>query len=136
MKACSYRFDSTHALLLQRIGVLYSRMQDDIKAIDYIKSSNSVIYSGLKRKEINEAHLIRNYFILSLFYGALNRIPEKINAIDSCISLSITHKKVDHVPCIRCGKGEYFYETGEYSRAIELTVIGENLKKQYPAWGG
>jgi hypothetical protein len=67
MNACPYRLDSTHALLLQRIGVLYSRMQDYIKAIEYIKSSNSVIYSGTKLPAINAAHLIRNYFILSLF---------------------------------------------------------------------
>ena len=32
--ACSYKFDSTHALLLQRIGVLYARMQNDLKAIE------------------------------------------------------------------------------------------------------
>ncbi len=129
---CSYKFDSTHALLLQRIGVLYARMQDDLKAIEYIKSSNSVIYSGIKRKDINETHLIRNYFILSLFYGTLNRTPETLNAFDSCISLSITHKNVDTRTLFALlGKVDYFYETGEYSRAFDLTVIGENMVKQY-----
>ena len=93
MMGCPYRFDSTHALLLQRIGVLYSGMQDYFKAIEYIKLSNAVIYSGLKFPDVNVTHLIRNYFILSLFYGAINRIPEKMNAIDSCISLSMNIKK-------------------------------------------
>ncbi|HEX6169168.1 MAG TPA: hypothetical protein VFZ33_05715, partial [Chitinophagaceae bacterium] len=65
--ACSYKFDSTHALLFQRIGVVYARMQNDLKAIEYIKSSNSIIYSRLKRKDVNETHLIRNYYILYLF---------------------------------------------------------------------
>src|SRR5688572_16579255 len=130
--ACSYKFDSTHAFLLQRIGVVYARMQNDLKAIAYIKSSNSIIYSGLKRKDVNETHLIRNYYILNLFYDAINRIPEKMNAIDSCISLSINHKKVDVrtlYPLLE--RAEFFYETGEYSRAFDLAVIGENLIKQY-----
>jgi len=107
-------------------------MQDYIKAIEYIKSSNSVIYSGTKLPAINAAHLIRNYFILSLFYGALVRIPEKMNAIDSCISLSIHHKKVDARTLFPLWeRAEYFYETGEYPRAIELTDIGNNLTKQF-----
>ena len=107
-------------------------MQDYFKAIDYIKLSNSVIYSGLKRPDVNETHLIRNYFILSLFYGAISRIPEKMNAIDSCISLSIHHKKVDARTLFPLWeRAEYFYETGEYPRAIELADIGENLIKQF-----
>src|ERR671912_1340363 len=61
---CTYRFDSTHALLLQRIGVLYSGMQDYLKAIEYIKLSNAVIYSGLKLPDVNVTHLTRNYFVL------------------------------------------------------------------------
>ena len=130
--ACSYKFDSTHALLLQRIGVVYARMQNDLKAIAYIKSSNSIIYSGLKRKDVNETHLIRNYYILYVFYDAINRIPEKMNAIDSCISLSINHKKVDvRTMYTLLERAEFFYETGEYSRAFDLAVIGENLVKQY-----
>jgi len=129
---CSYRFDSTHALLLQRIGVLYARIQDHLKGIEYIKSSNSIIYSGLKRSGINETHLIRNYYILSLFYGALNRIPEKMNAIDSCIALSITHKKADNRTMYSLfERAEYLFEMGEYPSAFDLVTIGENLTKQF-----
>jgi CHAT domain-containing protein len=107
-------------------------MQDYFKAIEYIKLSNGVIYSGLNRPGVNVTHLIRNYFILSLFYGAINRIPEKMNAIDSCITLSMNFKKVDNrtlYPLL--DRAEYFYETGEYTRAIDLATIGENLIKQF-----
>ena len=55
-----------------------------------------------------------------------------MNAIDSCISLSINHKKVDvRTLYTLLERAEYFYETGEYSRAFDLAVIGENLVKQY-----
>src|SRR5262245_58503495 len=38
-EACPYGDDSTHALLLQRIGVVYSDQSDYVKALQYIRQS-------------------------------------------------------------------------------------------------
>jgi len=129
---CAYKFDSTHALLMQRIGVLYSKKADYVTAIEYIKRSINIVVSNSRKPSVNYKHLIRSYFILSVFYNELNRIPEKMNAIDSCILISVKFNVADKFTLYtlwqRVG---YLYDIGDYQRASELASVGESIIKQH-----
>jgi CHAT domain-containing protein len=129
---CPYQFDSTHALLLQRIGVLYSKQVDYIHAIEFVKRSINIIVSNSTRPSVNYKHLIRSYFILSVFYGELNRIPEKMNAIDSCILISVKLNSADNYTLYPIWERvEYLYNIGDYQRAFEIASTAESIIKQY-----
>lgn len=128
---CSYRYDSTHALLLQRIAVLYYRQGDFISAIQGIKKSIGIIYGNKNKPSINLRHLVRSYYILSLFYGELKRNAEKMTAIDSCVSLSVKFNSIDVFTMYALGQRvEYLFDIGDYKRTHEFSMLGETISKQ------
>ena len=128
---CPYRFDSTHALLLQRIAVLYYRQGDYINAIKDIKRSIGIVDANRNQPSINLRHLIRSYYILSLCYGELKRMAEKMNAIDSCVFLSLKLNSIDGFALYAMRERvEYLYDAGDYRRSYEFAVLGETSAKQ------
>ncbi len=132
MKNCAYRFDSTHSLLLQRIGVLYNKQSNHVQAINYIKQSNNIIISNSGGSSINQRYLIRNYYILYGIYDSLGRVSESMKALDSCILYSINLNSPDDYTLYALKiKAEYLYDIGEYNRAIESSEMGESIIRQY-----
>jgi len=129
---CSYRYDSTHALLLQRIGVLYSRQDDYVNAIKYIKESIQVIIANEKSRSVNTHHLIRNYYILSFFYNELGRTSEKMKAADDCIAIAIKERSVDaYMMNSMWDRIDYSYDIGDYKRSYDIAEAGEAAIKQF-----
>lgn len=128
---CPYRFDSTHALLLQRLAVLYYRQADYINAIKNIKRSIGIVNANRNKPSINLRHLIRSYYILSLCYGELKRMAEKMSAIDSCVSLSVKLNSIDGFALYAIKERvEYLYDAGDYRQSYEFAVLGETSAKQ------
>lgn len=128
---CPYRFDSTHALLLQRIAVLYYQKGDYINAVKDIKRSIGIVNANSNAPSVNLRHLIRSYYILSLCYGELKRMREKMNAADSCVFLSLKLNSIDGFALYAIKERvEYLYDAGDYKRSYEFAVLGETSAKQ------
>ena len=75
---CAYRFDTTHALLLQRIGALYLGLEDYAEALQYTLQSIAISDNNPSTK-INGGSkvIIRSYFTLARIYGILNRARKR-----------------------------------------------------------
>lgn len=138
LKGCSYQGDSTHVLLLQRIGVLYLKRHDYIHAIQYIKFSNNLITTRGKKHAVDPAALIRNYYILSSSYDGLHMNAEKMAFFDSCI---VTYnrlkndknieKYIKYVLVALENRARSLYDIGEYSHCKTYALMGERLNQKY-----
>lgn len=128
---CSYRNDSTHALLLQRIAVLYSKEGDFARGISFLKQSISIT-ENQNNRATNPKHLIRSYFVLSFFYGELGRIIEKMKAIDNCIAAALKTKSIDkYVLDPMWNKIDYLYDIGDYKGACDIADVAASSIKLY-----
>ena len=132
IKNCSYQNDSTHAFLLQRIGVAYFMLGDYLKAVEYEKKSTQIINIHAGSTFINATHNIRNYYSLYLSYDALNKISEKMESLDSVVAISMRLKSVDRL-CLTAlyKKVEFFFDVGDYQRCINYIGRGEAITRQY-----
>ena len=86
VNGCHYQNDSTHAMLIARIGWLYSQQKDFSHAIDFTNQAVDMIHRHLSNPNINESHLIKYYNNLRIFYDSTSQEKRMIEAMDSCIS--------------------------------------------------
>ncbi len=133
---CPYKFDSTHAMLLQRIGVVYFTLLDFENARKYVNRSIDVININIRKPNINPGHLIRSYYVLSRICDSLGRSTEKVKAFDSCISVSMRIKSVN-IFCLRAlySKLEYYINIGDYFSAIDCATRCESYALEYAKLG-
>ena len=69
---CVYRFDSTHSLLLQRIGVLYFSQGEYTGALQYTLQSITISTNKIAGKAgASPKVIIRSYSNLARIYGTL-----------------------------------------------------------------
>ncbi|HEX4849766.1 MAG TPA: tetratricopeptide repeat protein, partial [Puia sp.] len=132
IQGCPDAADSTHALLLQRIGATYSRLGDYIRAVHYARQSILLISSQAGSPAINVSQNIRNYYLLYVCYEALNHFNDKMDALDSIITISIRTKSVDRICLMGIYKRvEYFYDVGDFQRCINYISMGESVTRRY-----
>jgi tetratricopeptide (TPR) repeat protein len=130
LKKCSYSDDSNYALVLQRIGVIYSDQSDYLKALQYLKQSVKMNTPESGKASIRE--LVRSYYNLYLIYGELGRTGEKINVIDSCVGIALRTGLVDAYclyPLIE--KVEYLFDVETLQRAFSSAEMGESIVQKY-----
>jgi len=124
MKKCHFQNDSTYVFLLQRIGIDYHVMTDEVNAFRYIKASLNVITANKGSVRIKPDQLARTYFNLSLIYDSLKLIPEHNNALDSFITVAL---KVNFLgPRFYDGLFErvrYCLYAGDYQQCISYSSI-------------
>lgn len=126
IRSCAYRSDSTHALLLQRIGVLYFKQGDFIQAIHFTRLSINMVAMNVLKPSTNTTYLIKNYYNLSFYYAQLNKQKENIEAIDSCINIANRLKIIDDYYLYALSeKLEHLFNIGEYNRCYQYAVMGE-----------
>ncbi|MBC7890087.1 MAG: CHAT domain-containing protein [Ferruginibacter sp.] len=125
---CKYRNDSTHALLLQRIGILYAKQKDYYSGIQYTGKSISLVNQFKGNPSVNPAMSIKSYRNLYMMYDSLKMESKKTAAIDSCISHAL-----------RFGTGynfaldatrlniERLFGIGDYFRCIQYAKLGETF---------
>jgi len=132
LQDCPDKYDSTHALLLRRIGALYYKTGNYVNAVQYFKQSISVISSNAGKPSVNVKELIGAYWWLSVFYDSLNRVSDKMGALDSSAAIAMRLKAVD-LACLSAlyTRTEYFFEIGDYNRCIEYAVMCRKLAEQY-----
>jgi tetratricopeptide (TPR) repeat protein len=131
IKDCPYKFDSTHALLMQRIGAAYFHLPDYLKATYYTKQAIDIINSNAGKPSINVSHNIRNYYYLGWFYDSLGNEGEKWKAFDSCISIAMRLNSSDAYGSLALIKVEHFFDVGDYQNCINYSIIFEKSSLRY-----
>ncbi|HZK65306.1 MAG TPA: CHAT domain-containing protein [Puia sp.] len=128
MQDCPYRNDSTHALLLSRIGWLFSLQKDFARAIEFTLNAIDIIQRHTRKPEINESHLIKYYNNLEILYDSTGQEKLKTAAMDSCISLSVKWNagypfSIKYINW----KIQYLFEKGDYSNCLNYISLGEDM---------
>ncbi len=132
IKDCTYKFDSTHALLLQRIGATYFHMADFLKAAQYMQQSINIINANADKPYASLKRNIRSYYSLGWIYDSLNNVAGKMKAIDSCIALAIRFNSLD-LYYIRAllEQVKYSFSVGDYHRCISYATLCEKYSREY-----
>lgn len=132
MKNCPYANDSTHALLLQRLGALYFLQSDYVTGIRYTRESIGIIYQQLGKPSVNPRHLIKSYNNLRICYDSLKQQNLKLQAIDSCIAVSLRlHTGYEYALPLLYERILNLIESGDYYRCIQYALIAETLARNY-----
>src|SRR5688572_4166735 len=120
MANCVYRFDSTHSLLLQRMGVLYFSQGEYTEALQYTLRSIAISTNRIAGKaSVSPKVIIRSYSNLARIYGTLDRVPEKMDAIDSCVAIAVRTGSVEAYSLqALLHRVEYLFEIGDYRRGF------------------
>jgi hypothetical protein len=129
IRPCTSGKDSTTVLLNQRIGMAYFGLSDYLKAIKYLKESIRI--ANIKRA--NSRYNIWNYFYLSAAYDSLHNTLEKMDAVDSCISVAMKLNAGSDIACLYSlyTKIEYYYDIGDYYTCQEYAKTCEKYALQY-----
>ncbi len=132
IKSCSYKFDSTHALLLQRIGATYFYQSKFLDAASYMRQSIKIVNENAGKASVNVKHNIRNYYSLAWIYDSLGNTIEKMKAIDSCIFLAIQFNSADifYIHAL-LAKVEHCFDVGDYKGCIDYASKCEKISNQY-----
>jgi CHAT domain-containing protein len=132
MKACPDKFDSTYAFLLQRIGIIYLRQANYVRAVQYIRQSIHIIEANTGKPTINNRYLAGCYYGLSICYDSLHDGIEKRRSVDSCIAIAIRTNSVEASTVYSLAKmAEYFKDIGDFDRCIRYAKLGQVLAKNY-----
>lgn len=131
MENCHYKFDSTHVLLEQRIGVSYYYLGDYQEAKNHIRQAIR-INSARQGGKVNEKHSIRLYFNLAVINDSLSRVYDMMDAIDSCITIAIRTGSVDEYALFLLSKRvEYLLDIGDYQKGLNYISIAESVIRQH-----
>ena len=125
---CPSPIDSVHSFLLQRIGAAYYKQGDYLKTIHYLLKAIDMISVNEVRPAINVRHNIEYYFKLSKTYDAIDKIAEKMRALDSCIAVAIRTNSID-LFCLSAmyQKIEYLFYFGDFHSCIVYAKMCELL---------
>ena len=140
LRRCQYASDSTHALLLQQIGVLYHKQKKYSKALAYIRFSNNIINFPRNKYTVDPTLLVENYYIMSVILDSLNLFDERMDFLDSCITVFYKfqnrkniNNRVRYVLKALEIRAQSKYDIGEYYNCSKYASRGEVLiRKIYP----
>jgi CHAT domain-containing protein len=128
LNKCTGPRDSVFALLQQRIAVAYYKMANYEQAETSIGLAIDAISANSGKPFVNAKHLVRNYYILSLILNSSNRPNEKMQAEDSCISISLRMGTGDlFVLSVILARVEYLLNVGDYHSCISYAKEGEMI---------
>ncbi len=132
IRHCPYQYDSTHALLLFRIGATFYRQAEYLKGVQYARQSIRMIMTNEGKPSINPKHVIQYYFVLSVFYDSLSQVIDQMKALDSCIAVARRYGSID-LFCIAAmqKRVEYLYDAGDYDRSLSYAENCEKLAIEY-----
>lgn len=130
---CANRLaDSTYAFLLQRTGAAYYKQGDYIHAIDSTRKSIALLMRASRQKPVYQKLLVKNYYILSVFYDSLNMTREKMQAIDSCIGVSVKANLTDAAFLYTLyNRTAFLLNIGDFERCYDYASNGERLARKF-----
>ena len=118
---CPYRNDSTHVNLLRALAKLYSYEGDYLNATKYMRQSFELIAANPGKRLISRERLLSGYLWLSIFYDSLHNVPQRMEAIDSCIMAARRFNALSDISAVKTLllKTEHFFDIGDYQSCIQ-----------------
>ena len=88
-----------------------------------------MIHHHVSNPNINESHLIKYYNNLRILYDSTAQEKHMIEAMDSCIGLSIRLKTGfgQYTMRLMAMKVKYFFEKGEYYNCMNVASLAEDI---------
>lgn len=132
MQHCHYEKDSAYTILLQKIGILYYRQSNFLKAIVY--TEKSVAYAQKQNPDGTsyDSAIVQSYYNLSIFYDSLQQVKKGADMKDSCILYSIQKNTAYDISIgVLANKASYLFDRGDYSLCTTIALLGEGLIKNY-----
>jgi CHAT domain-containing protein len=132
---CPNKTDSSHTLLLSRIGTMYFKLGDYLKAVEYCRRSIHIISANIDNSYIRTKDILSGYYWLSVFYDSLSNVDGRMKAWDSCESYAIKLKAEDDISYIRIlfDKVEHYFDVGDYQNCIYYAARCNVLASGYAA---
>ncbi|MFT3703438.1 MAG: CHAT domain-containing protein [Agriterribacter sp.] len=136
MKRCGLEKDSAFMYALQKIGVLYSRQADFIKAVEYTNRSISIAKKCLQNKRCTTLPIVEGYYNLFYYYEMSGQDEEKYQAIDSSVIYALKEGLGLEmiVPGLEA-EVDYFFNKGEYDECIKRATLAEQILKDHYTTG-
>ena len=132
LERCPQPADSAFAFLLQRLGLLYYLKGDFPPAVNYTRRAIRLLEEKNPASNNRTVVLSRWYYNLQIFFDSLHQKNEFVEALDSCISLSMRIGVVDNRALMALWhKAGYYYDIGDYDRCYRSTLLGLSLTRQY-----
>lgn len=132
MQHCHYEKDSTYTLLLQKIGLLYSKQSDFLNAVAYTKKSIDNARSPYPGQATYDSAIVKSYYNLNFYYSSLNQTKNVYDCIDSCIAYSIKKNTAYDIASLALGKkASCLFDKGDYSLCTSNALVGEGIMKNY-----
>jgi|KBSMisStandDraft_5_1062788.scaffolds.fasta_scaffold01641_12 CHAT domain-containing protein/tetratricopeptide (TPR) repeat protein len=124
--------DSIYINTLLAIGVVEFRLAKYNQAILATLKAIKIIESNKFRPAVNNAILNKYYYYLSIYYDSLKMIPQKFEAIDSCISNELRiNKDYHYASLVLQSNVRDLYMKGDYYLCAERASLGESLIRQF-----
>ena len=120
--------DSTRAILLNTIGVIYSTNRDYLNSIRYFESAVQIIQQRLGSATINPGYLSLCYYFLSNAYDSIHNVNAKYRFLDSCVKTGSKYN-VFTGPYINAliQRAEYCFHIGDYKSCYSYADMGEKV---------
>lgn len=119
IKDCGLEHDSVNMFLLQKIGKLYFKQDDFIRAVNFTTTSISIAKDWLKKNPLDILSITDGYYNLQYYFGKMNQLQKKYDAIDSCIEYSVKGNILSERNIIvLLDKTNYLFNKGEYAHCI------------------
>ncbi|WP_316794127.1 CHAT domain-containing protein [Pedobacter frigoris] len=118
-----------YAQMAHRMGDLYGKTDDLVKAIFFTKEAVQVNISG--RKNTDPSFLANSYFNLGIFYKRLNLLKESQDYFDRCIASGSQFPDKYFIVFMAFEQKSYaWYQTGDYQKSIEIANEGIYLAEE------
>ncbi len=120
---CFTNHDSVYARLVHRLGNLYSQDGQMEKALVFTREAIRI--NAARNRFAEEKYLAHSYFNLGLIYKELYRLPQSHLYFDSSIYWATRYSEKQFIALMACEQKAYaFYQTGDYSKSIEIAGTG------------
>lgn len=134
LERCPQPADSAFAFLLQRLGLFYYFKGDFPTAVNYTRRAIRLLEEKCPASDTKPVLLTRWYYNLEIFFDSLHQKSDFVEALDSCISISMRIGVVDSYTVMALWhKAGYYYDIGDYDRCYSSTLLGLSLTRQYLA---
>ena len=133
VKNCPKNTDSLYTTLLLGIGAQYYRRADYIKAVNYTKQAIAIVKANIDDPATDKISLGKYYHHLSVYYDSLKLLPQRNEAVDSCIVAEMrVNKEYVYTAFLLEGNVNDLYNKGDYNVCIDRSTLGEQLiRKSY-----
>lgn len=132
IKQCDTNTDTTHALLFHKIGILYFKLYNYFRAIQYIQQSIAISSTIGKTDLQQEKLLIKKYYDLSKVYDSLRNDSKRLTALDSIAAIGFRINEADeYYLSALYARAEYYFDVGDYNRCISYATFCEKIAQEY-----